>query len=52
MPDVKIRGGSGETFFGCSALTLIRMAGGIYCMTPETLNRYNSKWPEVKYFLS
>jgi hypothetical protein len=21
-------------------------------MTPKTLNRYNSKWPEVKIFLS
>jgi hypothetical protein len=21
-------------------------------MTPETLKRYNSKWPEVKYFLT
>jgi hypothetical protein len=30
-------------------LTLIRLAGGIY--DPETLNRYNSKWPEVNIFL-
>jgi hypothetical protein len=31
------------------ALTLIRMAGG-GGMTPETLNRNNSKWFEVKLF--
>jgi hypothetical protein len=29
-------------------LTLIRMAGAY--MTPETLKRFNSKWPEVKIF--
>jgi hypothetical protein len=31
-----------------TVLTLIRMAGGKYDF--ETLNRYNSKWSEVKIF--
>ncbi len=35
-----------------SVLTLIQMAGGIHTyMTPKTLNRHNSKWPEVKIFV-
>ncbi len=31
-----------------AALSLVHMAGGIY--DSRNLNRYNSKWPEVKIF--
>ncbi len=31
-------------------LTLIWMARGVQYVTPETLKRYSSKWPEVKFF--
>jgi hypothetical protein len=33
-------------------LTLTQMDGAHTCMTPKTLNRYNSKWSEVKNVFS